>query len=325
VFFTYGDNKFKAGRERLAAEARATGDFTEVYAYDPTSLEPEFVAKNKAVLSAPRGGGYWIWKSHIAQRLLKSMQPGDVLMYADAGCTFLSSAREYIDHARRYGAVFFRMDGLYNRDWAKGDLFEALGLDPNGIIGRESQVMSTVWIMHKEPAVDALVDRWAALAQTPALVNDARSVRPNAATFREHRHDQAIMSLLVRVGAGDCLAPHCAMTYHARPPRPCRCTRCKWVPCCMTSPSSTIRMTYPLLCPPRGERGSGYGKGSPNVVPLESQTTVHTYKRLQQAGSLQGSNHGGRLRRRAVGVGAAGGTNVDAVQEAVDGAGGAVA
>jgi len=205
VFFTYGNERFEVGRERLAAEARATGDFTEVYTYDPTTLEPEFVAKNEGLLAAERGGGYWVWKSHLVQRLLQSMEPGDVLMYADAGCTFLSSARAYIAHARRYGAVFFRMDGLLNRDWAKGDAFEALGLDPNGIIGGESQIISGVLLLHKEPAVDALVARWAELSQVPGLVNDDPSVAPNAPTFQEHRHDQAILSLLVRmIGWGLC-------------------------------------------------------------------------------------------------------------------------
>lgn len=43
-----------------------------------------------------------------------------------------------------------------------------------------------------------LVNEWLSLAMNPQLINDAPSIMPEDPAFIDHRHDQAIWSLLIK-------------------------------------------------------------------------------------------------------------------------------
>ena len=94
IFLTYGNDKFKQSRTRIANESKQLGIYDEIIVEtDKTILNyPEWnnALKNldfKNISSKNRGGGYWFWKSFIIYETMKKMNNNDILMYADAGCS----------------------------------------------------------------------------------------------------------------------------------------------------------------------------------------------------------------------------------------------
>ena len=139
---------------------------------------------------------FWLWKPYFVRRVMREeMQAGDVLFYADAGCEFKGSPRPYLDLARRYGFLGFRLSFVV-KHWTKGDVFRALDMDM-GTFGDERQMVGGIFVMMKTPSITRFVDEWLHYARQPQLVDDSPSAAPNAPGFVEHRHDQAIFTLLV--------------------------------------------------------------------------------------------------------------------------------
>lgn len=81
--------------------------------------------------------------------------------------------------------------------WTKGAAFSALGADPD-LYGPLPQCTATALVLRKDPFGVFVATQWEwyamdADAVTDKVVGDI----PNAADFRDHRHDQALWSLLV--------------------------------------------------------------------------------------------------------------------------------
>ena len=118
---TYGSGKYVPSMARLVQEAKATGEFDVVHGFAREDIDQDFARANAGTLSQKRGDGFWLWKPYFVQRVMREeMEAGDVLFYADAGCEFKGSPRPYLDLARRYGFLGFRLSFVV-KHWTKGD------------------------------------------------------------------------------------------------------------------------------------------------------------------------------------------------------------
>lgn len=57
-FCTYGDEKFKESRQRIADEAKKLGCFDDIHIFTPEKLSQDFKTRYKDILTKKRGGGY---------------------------------------------------------------------------------------------------------------------------------------------------------------------------------------------------------------------------------------------------------------------------
>ena len=206
VFITYGDALFNRSKLRLAGEAARFGVFDRIRAWGPEDIDLNFVQRNYAILTQLRGGGYWLWKPYVIWEALREMADGDVLMYADAGCTFLSSPEPYLRLATQFGLVAFRVPHKMG-EYTKGIVFHALDM-PMGMWAEELQVIAGILVVQKRPFTSFLISEWLRLCQDERLITDAdtSAIAPNHASFIDHRHDQSIWSLLVHK-YGACVCP----------------------------------------------------------------------------------------------------------------------
>lgn len=155
-----------------------------------TDLPVDWVKANKALLSEPRGIGYWAWKAALIDIVLGSMQPNDILVYSDAGVEFINNINYVVEQTKD---VFFFGNMWEHRHWCKGDAIEAVipGWD-----GDDRQIQASVLVFRKTAYSVALVKEWLALCCVKQLIDDSPSIAPNREGFREHRHDQAILTCL---------------------------------------------------------------------------------------------------------------------------------
>jgi len=209
ITFGAGNSRYRRAAHRVAAQARDTGLFAAAEAITEGELRRHhgaFVEQNASMLRREvRGFGYWIWKPYLIGAALKS-PAADFLVYVDAGSVLnldRPAARrrfdEYLALAEVHG--LFAMQGLYDeQDWCKTDTMERTGLRGDGRASR--QVEACLLVIKNSSTTRDFVRTWLHVCcdEGYRYLDDSPSVQPNAAGFKEHRHDQAILSCLVKVG-----------------------------------------------------------------------------------------------------------------------------
>ena len=87
--------------------------------------------------------------------------------------------------------------GLASSEWTKGATFSAVGVDPR-IYGPLPQCTAAALAIRKDPFGLFLASQWEWFAMdADAITDNTDSGIPDEPDFRDHRHDQAIWSLLV--------------------------------------------------------------------------------------------------------------------------------
>lgn len=201
--------------KRIKEQAEASGYFATVKLYIPQTTpgiedHADFIAKNR------RGYGYWIWKTLVLLDRMRTVPEGDIVVYADAGCTVNDGATAaglwdiwiaaVLAHPTQ--RIGFHTGNL-EAAWCKGDLLAYFG----GVPKDPGQLWAGAQIMVNTPANRAFVTEWLDIMTRDGyhFVTDAPSRLPNEREFREHRHDQSVFSLLSKQ-AGYCKVPQPGIT-----------------------------------------------------------------------------------------------------------------
>lgn len=188
--------------QRICDEANKLKLFTKILGYTDIYLknDTEFWSQHGGFVSSnTRGYGYWLWKSYLIKKLLATINDGDVIVYADAGCTMNIEGKprlvEYIDMCKTHesGIVSFQLTQL-EKCWTKGDISQYLGASQNDL--STGQLVGGVFILRKCKNTVDIVNKWYETSSKYNLINDSQSITPNDTEFKENRHDQSIWSIL---------------------------------------------------------------------------------------------------------------------------------
>lgn len=203
---SFGDSRYQTSRERLQEQADDFDWFDAVYLYNEYDLSASFQNDFRDYLRAEvRGFGYWVWKPRIILDTLARMDDGDVLLYLDMGCHLNSRGKEkllaYWKEVRQNESGFLVTQLEVERKecfWTKGDLLDHFQMRGRADM-HSSQYQGGVIFIRKEPQTIALVQSWLDLYYEDFhLVDDTPSRSPNEAGFVQHRHDQSVLSLLLK-------------------------------------------------------------------------------------------------------------------------------
>jgi hypothetical protein len=209
-FITYGDGdlKFTLAAERIIRQATHTSWFETVEKWDLHKLQKadpawidlhfNFIENNK------RGHGYWIWKSKIILSKLSLIPEDDILIYADAGCEINNNGREkflqYTKWAAQSGMVSFYLNGpnYTIAQWTKKDLLDLFSISEGAPILNYPQVEAGVLILKNNLETRNFISLWQDIStrNNYMYINDIHQQGEQNPRFIDHRHDQAIFSLL---------------------------------------------------------------------------------------------------------------------------------
>ena len=206
TLLTYANGVFERALQAITAEAAAF-PFDSVCAVRESDLaDTDFWrAHGEFIRRSPRGGGYWLWKPFLVLQALAGLPDGDVLVYADAGCALdpakLPRFAEYVTAVTTHpsGVLAFDMPWHPQRHWTKRAAVEAA--QRRGAVDLDAgQVAATAFLLRAGPATRALAAAWYAACCDYSTLDDSvsRDAAPEDPAFRDHRHDQAIWSMLVR-------------------------------------------------------------------------------------------------------------------------------
>ncbi len=196
----------------LVEDVRRLNLFDKIYGLGPEDLGEAFWERHGAFVRAhARGYGFWIWKPFIIQRCLRAMRDDDILLYSDAGAIVVpedgvrARLEQQFQDIQQWpvglGSGFATKD---SRVYCKADVFASLGVrdaEERALFQYEGGRL----ICRKHPAAMRIIDLWARLAweQHYHLFDNSPSRLPNYPTFKEHRHDQAIFSILMQRYGGN--------------------------------------------------------------------------------------------------------------------------
>lgn len=200
-FLTYGSGSFAPAARALCASAVAVG-FDRARALGPEALDPAFRRDNAAILSQPRGAGYWLWKPQIILQELDRLAPGEVLVYSDAGRNSYYQLHRFpsrlVEKARARGFLLgpiIPQHGPMSR-WCKRDAFILTGMDRPEIAALPP-IQATWSLWTNCPEARRFIAFWLEVSCDPrALSDQPNELGDDFPGFCDHRHDQALMSLI---------------------------------------------------------------------------------------------------------------------------------
>jgi hypothetical protein len=151
-----------------------------------------------------RGFGYWLWKPHLIERWCAEGR-SEFALYLDAGCVLNLDNSESANRLLQYreiaadrGIASFQIE-LPEFAWTKVDLLEHLRVSQTD--RASGQVMSGVLLLRKSKEVHELVREWNLLMRLDNFhfLDDSPSIVPEVEGFVAHRHDQSILSCLLKI------------------------------------------------------------------------------------------------------------------------------
>lgn len=203
---SFGSNSFLNAVNRLEREAKKSKYFDSVTIYTEETIKKILNAnKNDQIFMQEnsKGYGFWIWKPIIIWEMLKKIKKDDLLVYLDSGCeiNFKSTkAREkyskYILMTKKNNSLFFD-NGQKIIRWTKRMLLEELKVTEE--VSASNQIQAGCFFLKKNYDNINLIDRWLYYCRLDnyRLLDETSGELSEHKEFIQHRHDQAILSLLV--------------------------------------------------------------------------------------------------------------------------------
>ena len=208
----YGLNNYTNMAQKLIRQAHEFNLFSKIHFYTAQSLfekYPEFHKDHGDFINSNfqrniwRGYGYWIWKPFLIWKTLCEMDEGDVLLYADSGCELHVSGierfMEYLEIVQKNeNKNLFIGSETPIKDWCKMDTVKFFGAEKLILEDDAKEVCPTVLFTSSTTKNKVFFKLYYEACCNYHNVNDSPSISPNIPTFKDHRHDQTIFSILVR-------------------------------------------------------------------------------------------------------------------------------
>lgn len=213
ILISFATPKYYESQKYLGDSALTHGGVDAVIAYNENSLDYTFNNKYKDIYKETRGYAYWAWKPQIILDALSKVDEGDVVFYADSGNLVIRDLSYLYSRANEMDIVLFdNRDGnpqglcWRNVNWTKRDCFKVMQTDsPDYWYAK--QVDAAYQLYKKNDKTIEFLKEYNKWCQTDMAVADGKAEDTQEfEIFRDHRHDQSILSILA-VKHGICVLP----------------------------------------------------------------------------------------------------------------------
>jgi hypothetical protein len=205
TLFSFGNWKYYDTLDHLEDSTKNFGNVDNIRILKESDIDTSFYIKNYKHFLDNRGFGYWVWKSYFIDKFLKTAKDNDVFLYADSGNLVENDLTPLFDACwnDKKGIILFEnADGEPNGEiwknnlWTKSDCFNLLGLTSNEYL-YGNQVNASYIVFRKTDFSLKFFDVYLKASQNYNIISDAPNITNDLnKDFRDHRHDQSILSLL---------------------------------------------------------------------------------------------------------------------------------
>jgi hypothetical protein len=162
--------------------------------FSPANLEDNFVKENQNILSKSRGAGYWLWKPYIILKTLEAIPKNDILIYVDSGAYIKKPVDDLINNLNDKHDIIFFKNGHDHTRYTKRDLLKMFDMD-NEETRKTISLQATFSIIRNNDFSHSFINNWLDWCKKEGAITDSRS-QNEYPEFKDHRHDQSILSLL---------------------------------------------------------------------------------------------------------------------------------
>lgn len=205
IFFSFGNIKFYQSLENLEKSVKLYGNVDKILIYKESDIDSNFYKECDKHFKDSRGYGYWVWKSYFIKKLLDQADNNDVFFYADAGNDVLKDLTPLYDLCQKdeKGIILFEnTDGEPNGNiwknnmWTKSDCFNLMRLKTEEYFLGD-QVNASYILFRKTEFSLYFFTTYLNFCKNYNIISDAPNITEDFnKDFRDHRHDQSILSLL---------------------------------------------------------------------------------------------------------------------------------
>lgn len=203
---TYATPRFRLRQFLLGWSARLNHVVDTVTHWTPGKLRGAgFEDRCKNIKLFERGSGFWAWKPFIIDAKIREVAEGDLVFYCDVGRLYPFKLLDqpitpYVhwmeEHAQDVmPGVYIPWEGSISV-WTKREAMVALDMD-RPAVHEKSPIQASFSLWRVSPQSREVVRHWLDLSSQRHLVSDdpSRHNLDELPEFREHRHDQALLTL----------------------------------------------------------------------------------------------------------------------------------
>jgi hypothetical protein len=207
-FITFATPDHMSFAEANLKSALEVGSFDTAKIYTMNDIDDHFKAKNTHILNQSRGSGYWIWKPYIILKKLLEIEEGDILCYNDSKYLWSKNIKQFetdVLTGKNIGVYLNKPNEptYIEKEFTKFDAFVLMNISHennfrNNVINT-NQVWAGFILLRKSFNPIRFIGEWLTYVQDHRIVTDSLSIfGPENISFRDHRHDQSILSLLCK-------------------------------------------------------------------------------------------------------------------------------
>jgi hypothetical protein len=184
--------------ESVASDTKWFDNIISFNADDRELSELEICENSKKfIINNKRGYGYWLWKPYFVKYCLTKVPEDSIVCYCDVGMEISKEGSlifdKLIQMAYDYNGLFFDMPFI-EKNWTKKTVLNKfVHVDKNS-----NQVQANFFLLRKNTKTLALVDEWIKLVTSSDFININDDLNDEKIYFIEHRHDQSVLSCLVK-------------------------------------------------------------------------------------------------------------------------------
>jgi hypothetical protein len=188
------DNMTKS--QLVCMESSKQHGCNEFYCYGESDITFAFGWFNREIINQERGAGYWLWKPYILYSKMLESEENEIIVYLDSGVEVINSLNYIKDRMGDNIDIWLFGNEHNHSDWCKGEVLRDMRVDYVIYKTNPKQAQASVIFVRNTQFARNFVKEWLLWCQMPNFINDSPSVSDNSPNFKEHRHDQAILTNL---------------------------------------------------------------------------------------------------------------------------------
>jgi len=197
VSYADGPNVFFKNQNALAQSAINKG-IDHVFMYKRNHIDPEFYNNHSAILKAPIGAGYWLWKPYFIYQTMNMMPDNSIILYADSGVLFTQSVSKLLRDFSDKGIILVgHGKPAQMRGYIKREARQIFGIDNNEDILNSQNIWAFFMAIRNNQSSREFIKTWLDMCS----IQDAITNTPFDKSIQEkpdvlHQHDQSILSIV---------------------------------------------------------------------------------------------------------------------------------
>lgn len=160
-------------------------------------IDENFRKENEHIFKYKRGYGYWIWKPYFILTELKKLESNELLLYMDTQDMVNPNFFNIFYECMKHNDLFVFNQIHSHKEWTKRDCFILMNCDEPKYHNSTQLEAGLIGVKNTSFTVQ-IVKEWLQNCQNENIITDLPNIcgKPNFDGFKDHRHDQSILTNL---------------------------------------------------------------------------------------------------------------------------------